>query len=272
LPDKVEILCRDIPSYDHVISLYSNKENVYLCDDLAFFYSPPDRGKIHQKVGNLFRIDIEKTGHNIPTDNVDISQTIPQKFPKKSDESIKDYYHRIGNAFIEQVSHYEVVNTNRLHVAIVAAKLGKQVNFSPNSYWKNAAVYDFSMKDKYANVTFHYSNTQPLSRHLNLSEKLIEIVKTETPFKNNVEAKTLIILAKIAWNYAITRNYALLKEVIEDPKNRQAATLLEQLFTVFIERKQVLFPADNNMITQCDIIQTENNQLNITVKSEPFLQ
>jgi hypothetical protein len=26
------------------------------------------------------------------------------------------------------------------------------------------------------------------------------------------------------------------------------------------------------MITQCDIIQTENNQFNITVKSEPFLQ
>jgi len=56
--------------------------------------------------------------------------------------------------------------------------------------------------------------------HLNLSEKLIEIVKTETPFKNNVEAKTLIILAQIAWNYAIIRNYALLKEVIEEPKNR----------------------------------------------------
>jgi len=84
LPDKVEILCRDIPSYELMISLYSNKEKVFLCEDLAFSYSPPDRGKIHQKVGNLFRIDIEMVGHNIPTDNVDISQTIPQKFPKKT--------------------------------------------------------------------------------------------------------------------------------------------------------------------------------------------
>lgn len=37
---------------------------------------------------------------------------------------------------INFLEEYKVVNTDRLHVAILASLLGKEVNFYPNSYYK----------------------------------------------------------------------------------------------------------------------------------------
>ena len=39
-----------------------------------------------------------------------------------------------------------------LHLAIAGALLGKPVECYPNSYFKNEAVYHFSMKDRFPNV------------------------------------------------------------------------------------------------------------------------
>ena len=53
------------------------------------------------------------------------------------------------------LSKFAEVNTNRLHVGIAAALLGKTVNLYRGSYHKIAGVYDFSMRDKFNNVTYH---------------------------------------------------------------------------------------------------------------------
>jgi exopolysaccharide biosynthesis predicted pyruvyltransferase EpsI len=50
------------------------------------------------------------------------------------------------------INKYNIVNTNRLHVCIGAALLGKQVNFYPNSYYKNESIFLMSLKDKFPNV------------------------------------------------------------------------------------------------------------------------
>jgi hypothetical protein len=55
--------------------------------------------------------------------------------------------------FLGFINDFEVVNTNRLHVAIGVALLGKHVKFYPNSYFKYRAVYEYSMQ-KFNNVEF----------------------------------------------------------------------------------------------------------------------
>ncbi|HHL1886951.1 TPA: hypothetical protein ACQ2HQ_004783 [Klebsiella pneumoniae] len=54
-------------------------------------------------------------------------------------------------SFLEE---YRIVNTDRLHVAILASLLGKEVNFHPNSYYKNEAVYNYSLLDRYPKSVF----------------------------------------------------------------------------------------------------------------------
>lgn len=55
---------------------------------------------------------------------------------------------------INFLEEYKVVNTDRLHVAILASLLGKEVNFYPNSYYKNEAVYNYSLFNRYPKTCF----------------------------------------------------------------------------------------------------------------------
>ena len=52
------------------------------------------------------------------------------------------------------VSSFTKINTNRLHVAIMGALYGREVNLYPNSYYKNKEVYEYSIKNKFSNVKF----------------------------------------------------------------------------------------------------------------------
>ena len=51
--------------------------------------------------------------------------------------------------FIDRYTH---VQTDRLHVGIGAALLGKSVHLHPNRYFKNRAVYEHSLKHSFPNV------------------------------------------------------------------------------------------------------------------------
>ncbi len=57
---------------------------------------------------------------------------------------------------INFLEEYKVVNTDRLHVAILASLLGKEVNFYPNSYYKNEAVYNYSLFNRYPKNMLYY--------------------------------------------------------------------------------------------------------------------
>jgi CDP-glycerol glycerophosphotransferase len=56
--------------------------------------------------------------------------------------------------FFKIVARAAHVRTDRLHVAIAAAMLGRSVELYPSKYFKAKAVYESSLKDLYANVTF----------------------------------------------------------------------------------------------------------------------
>ena len=72
----------------------------------------------------------------MPYNNVDISLTLME-----NKKNIKE----MAISMIEYISEYDTINTNRLHVAIVSSLLGKNVNFYKNSYYKNKAIYEYSL-------------------------------------------------------------------------------------------------------------------------------
>ncbi len=167
LGSNCHIFCREQVSYNYVKET-ARKSNVYLHEDLALSidvarfmkytkYSKAFFRLYYKKILALkvkknpvgrelicFRKDIEamtKAAHSID---------VPHYF-------IFDYYtdanilNSISLFLLRYLNHYKVVRTNRLHVCIASALLGKKVCFYPNSYYKNKAVYEFSLV-KYPNI------------------------------------------------------------------------------------------------------------------------
>jgi|7_EtaG_2_1085326.scaffolds.fasta_scaffold02112_2 exopolysaccharide biosynthesis predicted pyruvyltransferase EpsI len=149
LDDNVKIICREVKSYQYVRSVIRNKNNVFISKDMAFYINNIDEYKIRKGTGtgNCFRTDVEKTDIVIPQNNKDIS--IGSISYKLSKEEIISRCLKM----LEYLSRYEIINTNRLHVAIAGALLDRKVNLWCNNYWKNKEVYEYTLK-KYKNVVW----------------------------------------------------------------------------------------------------------------------
>ncbi|WP_197076254.1 polysaccharide pyruvyl transferase family protein [Grimontia sp. AD028] len=97
---------------------------------------------------NAFRKDVESMGWDLDFPNIDISRSFA--FTTQSEYKIR----ASACNFIQFIDKFDIVNTDRLHVAITAALLGKNVNFYSNSYFKCEAIYNQSLKENYKNVTW----------------------------------------------------------------------------------------------------------------------
>lgn len=95
-----------------------------------------------------FRTDVEANGSDLPSHNIDISEVLHHRvYP----QFICDL---ITREFVKIINQYRKIETDRLHVAIVAALLGLDVKFYPGSYHKNLSVYQASLQGKYPNIVF----------------------------------------------------------------------------------------------------------------------
>ena len=130
LPFNVWLVCREKESFTQCLK---HTNNVLLADDFAFDFDYEPYKKQGDGTLKAFRADKEKT----PLKGKDIS------VGKESD----------WDAFVKEIAEYEIVHTNRLHIGIVATMLGKEVYLYPNSYFKNKAVFDYSLS-KYPNCNF----------------------------------------------------------------------------------------------------------------------
>ncbi len=100
------------------------------------------------RVLNCFRTDFEQSGIAIPRDNCDLSEIFAFG---TYDKGSTDYASR---KLLAIVGKHEEIRTNRLHVAIAGAMVGKRVHLYPNSYYKCEAVYQYSMKERFPNVNW----------------------------------------------------------------------------------------------------------------------
>lgn len=92
--------------------------------------------------------DAEKTEQAIPPDNTDVSRVYGTNSMSRK-VSLDSTYR-----MMRFVDWFETVNTNRLHIGILGAILGKRVNVYDNSYGKNRAVFDHSIAGRFANVVW----------------------------------------------------------------------------------------------------------------------
>ena len=111
------------------------------CHDMAFYLSPTTHPDGHG-VGSFFRMDNERSGNfPIPPENRDISHEGNERCEVAP--------------FFSAIARYEVIHTDRLHVAIAACLLGRELHFYSGLYFKNEATYLSSMKGRYPDAHFH---------------------------------------------------------------------------------------------------------------------
>lgn len=112
------------------------------CHDMALSLdrlTPSEKGS---GVGHFIRGDVEKVeGMAVPEGNRDISAEGTESAPMAP--------------FLDAIARFETIHTNRLHVAIAAGLMGRRVHLYANSYFKNRAIYDASLRQRFPNLTFH---------------------------------------------------------------------------------------------------------------------
>lgn len=148
----VTLIAREKVSFNYIKTHMRHPENAFLSDDMALHANNLDSyiNEPHAGICNAFRLDKEKTNINIPDNNKDISNDFIFKQNTLNESHIKTSVDNL----LRYLSKFEEINTNRLHVAIAGSLLGRKVNLFPNSYYKNEAVFSFSIKNKYKNTSF----------------------------------------------------------------------------------------------------------------------
>ncbi len=137
LSGDITVFCREKVSFNFVKQNFQ-KGNVYLWHDCAF-YNDLQKSPNGEGVLNAFRRDKESILDSVPNANNDLSYN--------------GYATKPLDELINSLKRYEEINTDRLYIAICASLLGKKVNLFPNSYYKNEAVFDYSMRN-FPNVSF----------------------------------------------------------------------------------------------------------------------
>ena len=119
------------------------------CHDMAFYLaliSPdrvlPNRTPPSKKAGVMLRTDKESSGYK------------PLEFSHNIDLSTMGSHKDNPRDFLRAIDDYEEIVTDRLHIAIGAALLGKEVTMLAGSYFKIKAIYNSSMAGIFDKITF----------------------------------------------------------------------------------------------------------------------
>ncbi|MFA5764262.1 MAG: polysaccharide pyruvyl transferase family protein [Candidatus Paceibacterota bacterium] len=137
ISSNLTIFCRESVSVKFLEDKLT-RGRVYLWHDCAF-YNEFSQKFVGNGTLNVFRSDIESILNKLPESNNDLSYN--------------GYATKPLDELVSVLQKYRHINTDRLHIAICSVLLGKQVRLFPNSYYKNKAVFDYSLK-KFPNIIF----------------------------------------------------------------------------------------------------------------------
>lgn len=116
------------------------------CHDMAFYLDPKPRVAT-KDTAFFFRVDVEKDDFELPAQNVDLSN-----------EGTHATDH---NKFLDRIGEYNTIHTNRLHVGIGGALLGREVHLYGSRTRKVRSIFETSLKPFYSNVFFHSGAPDP---------------------------------------------------------------------------------------------------------------
>jgi lipopolysaccharide biosynthesis glycosyltransferase/exopolysaccharide biosynthesis predicted pyruvyltransferase EpsI len=159
----VTVMCREPQSYAYVYRTRKIcKHQVWLAEDMAFYAKAdvdrhrarvPTRGVLH-----CFRTcQQERPGYRLPADNIDLSFTLQ----RPNNTSDYDVVQATCADLFSAVSDYAEVWTNRLHVAIAAAMVGRTVHLFGSNYWKIQQIYEHSLRARYPDTVLWHDESPP---------------------------------------------------------------------------------------------------------------
>ena len=133
-------------SLDNVIYFSRDKHisgnNIFYCPDMAFYLTVPDlKEAIIDYPLLAFRRDKERNSESPILD-------------RNWDLSLLGDSWTSSSILFEIISRFKVIYTDRLHVSIAAAMIGREVKLLDGNYQKNRRVYSASMENNFANVEF----------------------------------------------------------------------------------------------------------------------
>jgi exopolysaccharide biosynthesis predicted pyruvyltransferase EpsI len=156
----ITVMCRERQSHAYVHSLMKNKSNIFLSHDMAFHISD-DLSSFRNTIPNKRCMNVirtclkESTLFPIPGDNDDLSFTLNRPGNTSDVKICKS----VCLDMFRSVAQAEHIVTNRLHVGIAAALIGRKVDLYPSNYWKIPRVWEYSMENRFPNVTMHMQET-----------------------------------------------------------------------------------------------------------------
>ena len=163
--DNLKIFCREERSYAHALENGGNPEAIFLSHDLTLLIGELPFAKLvptpsHEESIEIFRTDSESaTPFRVQEFNRDISLSWngdiwqSQQFCEFVTMSLASY-----------LEPFRAVTTDRLHIAILAAFLDKEVTLLPNNHFKNEAMFEYSLSQIFPKMIFGRNNllTLPL--------------------------------------------------------------------------------------------------------------
>ncbi|MBV7332934.1 glycosyltransferase [Chloroflexi bacterium TSY] len=160
----------------------SNLPAAIFCHDMAFCLEP-HADPATEETGYFFRTDAESAKrYPIPSENRDVSF---------------EGNHLLGVApFFAAIAKFAVIHTDRLHVAIAACLLGRDLHFYPGSYFKNWAVFTSSIRPYFDNVCFHHDLSEHKYFHGN--GQLTQTLADAGPAHHSAAPKISVILSACA--------------------------------------------------------------------------
>ena len=190
------IFCREKTSYQNLSAIGFPSERLFLTHDMAFQLSKMEfqdylmNGK---GTANCYRTDKESARpFDMPNDNRDISLSWNGELWHRP-----DFAKNVTHSLASYLSAFETVKTDRLHVAILAAIIGKKVVLYPNNYFKIKAVFEYSIKEAFDNVVLIenpiQNETQSTETKINeLQDILITLERTLQDKENQIARLTLM--------------------------------------------------------------------------------
>ncbi|WP_445371854.1 polysaccharide pyruvyl transferase family protein [Methylomonas sp. HW2-6] len=180
LDKRFYLFCREKESYEHA-QKYATNANVFLTHDLVFGL---DLVQLNQRLNiNWLRLQLllhprllkaylnwrqallkikPKSDGTMTLMRVDVEAKQAGKYPSELDISSKhsSYYSQrfeadlIAREFLATLDQADHIISDRLHVSIASALLGKKLTMFDNSYGKNRNVFLNSMDGRFDNLEF----------------------------------------------------------------------------------------------------------------------
>lgn len=150
----LRILCRELVSYEGLIRDGFPRERLGLGHDMALSISPGFFTNSARQPGigtsYCFRTDAESACFGtLPPGNRDIALSWNGDLWHD-----KFFTESVCRTLAEYLLQFETVETDRLHITILSAMLGRRTRTWANSYYKNRAVYEFSLRERFPNIDF----------------------------------------------------------------------------------------------------------------------